>query len=56
MPQGITGLLVTVAVLDTGYWHHPDTDTNALGLGRVLAQYDAVNDQHRGAATQRCWA
>jgi subtilisin family serine protease len=43
--QGITGLLVTVAVLDTGYWHHPDTDTNSLGLGRVLAQYDAINDR-----------
>jgi subtilisin family serine protease len=43
--QGVTGLLVTVAVLDTGYWHHPDTDTNTLGLGRVLAQYDAVDDR-----------
>ena len=43
--QGITGLLVTVAVLDTGYWNHPSTDNTALGLGRVLAQYDAVNDR-----------
>ena len=42
--NGITGLLVTVAVLDTGYWHHPSLDTNTLGLGRVLAQYDAISD------------
>lgn len=42
--QGVTGLLTTVAVLDTGYWKHPSLDTTALGLGRVLAQYDALGD------------
>ena len=42
--RGLTGLAVTVAVLDTGYWHHPSLDTNTLGLGRVLVQYDAVSD------------
>lgn len=42
--QGVNGLLVTVAVLDTGYWKHPALDTTALGLSRVLAQYDALND------------
>ncbi len=42
--QGVSGLLVTVAVLDTGYWKHPALDTTALGLGRVLAQYDALGD------------
>jgi subtilisin family serine protease len=40
--QGVNGLLVTVAVLDTGYWKHPALDTTALGLSRVLAQYDAI--------------
>lgn len=40
--EGVSGLLVTVAVLDTGYWSHPGVDTTALGLGRVLAQYDAI--------------
>ncbi len=43
--QGITGKFVTLAVLDTGYWHHPDLDTTTLGLGRVLAQYDAINNR-----------
>jgi subtilisin family serine protease len=42
--QGVTGLLVTVAVLDTGYWSHPAVDTTAVGLGRVVAQYDAIDD------------
>jgi hypothetical protein len=42
--QGVNGLLVTVAVLDTGYWKHPAIDTTALGLGRVLAQYDALGN------------
>jgi len=42
--QGITGSLVTVAVLDSGYWKHPAVDNTALGLPRVLAQYDAVDD------------
>lgn len=42
--QGVTGSLVTIAVLDTGYWKHPALDTTALGLSRVLAQYDAVSD------------
>lgn len=42
--QGVNGLLVTVAVLDTGYWKHPALDTTALGLSRVLAQYDAFSD------------
>lgn len=42
--QGVNGLLVTVAVLDTGYWKHPALDTTALGLGRVLAQYDALGN------------
>ena len=41
---GITGSLVTVALLDSGYWKHPAVDTTLLGLGRVLAQYDAVDD------------
>jgi serine protease AprX len=41
--QGVNGLLVTVAVLDTGYWKHPALDTTALGLSRVLAQYDAFS-------------
>jgi serine protease AprX len=35
---------VTIGVLDTGYWKHPSLDTTALGLGRVLAQYDALGD------------
>lgn len=42
--QGVNGLFVTVAVLDTGYWKHPVLDTTAVGLGRVLAQYDALGD------------
>lgn len=42
--QGVNGLLVTVAVLDTGYWKHPAVDTTALGLGRVLAQFDALGN------------
>jgi subtilisin family serine protease len=42
--RGVNGLLVTVAVLDTGYWKHPSLDTTALGLSRVLAQYDALGD------------
>ncbi len=43
--QGIDGTGVTVAVVDTGYWSHPDLDNNSNGLARVLAQYDAIADQ-----------
>lgn len=49
--QGVNGLLVTVAVLDTGYWKHPSLDTTALGLGRVLAQYDAIGDSRDSSTT-----
>jgi subtilisin family serine protease len=42
--EGVSGLLTTVAVLDTGYWKHPALETTALGLNRVLAQYDAFSD------------
>lgn len=48
--QGVSGLLVTIAVLDTGYWQHPALDTTALGLGRVLAQYDALGDSSDSTA------
>ncbi|MCP3956598.1 MAG: hypothetical protein GY719_01965 [bacterium] len=43
--QGIDGTGVTVAVVDTGYWSHPNLDTNSNGAARVLAQYDAIADQ-----------
>jgi serine protease AprX len=49
--EGVNGLLVTVAVLDTGYWKHPALDTTALGLSRVLAQYDAFGDSLDSSAT-----
>jgi subtilisin family serine protease len=39
--RGVTGTLVTIAVVDTGYWKNSVVDSNSLGLGRVLAQYDA---------------
>jgi serine protease AprX len=42
--QGVNGMTITVVVLDTGYWKHPALDTTALGLNRVLAQYDAFSD------------
>jgi len=31
-------------MLDTGYWKHAAVDTNTLGLSRVLAQYNAVDN------------
>ena len=43
--QGITGKDVTIAVVDTGYWPSDLTDTSENGQNRVLAQYDAINDQ-----------
>lgn len=49
--QGVNGLLVTVAVLDTGYWKHPALDTTALGLSRVLAQYDAFSDSRDSSSS-----
>lgn len=49
--QGVNGLLTTVAVLDTGYWKHPALDTTALGLNRVLAQYDAFADTRDSSAS-----
>ncbi len=47
--QGITGRLVTVAVLDTGYWHHPDLDTSTLGA-RSRSRAVRRNRQSHGCA------
>ncbi len=43
--MGITGDNVTVAVIDTGHWSYPTLNHDASGNQRVLAQYDAINDQ-----------
>ncbi|MEM8933972.1 MAG: S8 family serine peptidase, partial [Acidobacteriota bacterium] len=43
--QGIRGQGITVAVLDTGLWNHEALLENTLGAGRLLAHYDARNDQ-----------
>jgi len=42
--QGTTGANVTIAILDSGYWKNSVVDTSSLGLGRVLVQYDAINN------------
>ncbi len=43
--QGIDGTGVTIAVVDSGYFATEGLDKNAAGNSRVLAQYDAINDQ-----------
>ncbi|MCA9923164.1 MAG: S8 family peptidase, partial [Anaerolineales bacterium] len=42
---GIDGSGITVAVLDTGYWSHEALGENRNGDQRVLARYDAIEDQ-----------
>ncbi len=42
--QGITGNGVTVAVLDTGLWQQPALQYTAKNKARILATYDAIND------------
>ncbi|MCA9924183.1 MAG: S8 family peptidase, partial [Anaerolineales bacterium] len=42
--QNITGMDVTVAVIDTGYWQQRNLNNNTDKDGRVLAQYDAIAD------------
>jgi subtilisin family serine protease len=49
--QNVTGSGVTVAVVDTGYWSHPDLDTNASGQSRLLAHYNAISDQMEPAGS-----
>ena len=41
---GITGDNVTVGVIDTGFYAHPNLLTDQAGAERVLAQYDAIRD------------
>ncbi|MCA9923058.1 MAG: S8 family peptidase, partial [Anaerolineales bacterium] len=43
--NGINGTGITVAVVDTGYWSHPEIDNNVNGNLRVLAQYNAISGQ-----------
>jgi subtilisin family serine protease len=42
--HGIRGSNVTVAVLDTGIWNHPDLVNSAGGGTRLSVQYDAIFD------------
>ncbi|MEM6455570.1 MAG: S8 family serine peptidase, partial [Acidobacteriota bacterium] len=42
---GIQGYGVTVAVVDTGYWRTRRLARNPFNQRRLLAQYDAIDDQ-----------
>ena len=42
--HGVRGSGVTVAVLDSGLWDHPNLVNNTLGQNRVVARYDAIAD------------
>ena len=42
--HGVRGSGVTVAVLDSGLWDHPDLVNNTQGNNRVIARYNAIND------------
>lgn len=46
--QGVTGRGVTVAVLDSGLWQHPDLINDTDGRNRLLATYNAVTDTAGG--------
>lgn len=42
--HGITGKGVTVAVIDSGLWEHPDLARDTSGKNRIVARYDAITD------------
>ena len=43
--QQVTGRGVTIAVIDSGLWDHPNLLENTQGKSRVLARYDALADR-----------
>jgi serine protease AprX len=43
--QGVTGKGITVAVLDSGLWEHSSIVNDTSGGARLLARYDALNDE-----------
>lgn len=40
---GILGQGVSIAILDSGLWNHPDLEFDSKGKARVLARYDATS-------------
>lgn len=42
--HGITGRGVTVAIIDSGLWEHPNLLKDSKGKSRVIARYDAIKD------------
>ncbi len=40
--NGVTGRGVTVAVIDSGLWDHPNLTSDTGGKPRVIARYDAI--------------
>jgi subtilisin family serine protease len=42
--HGVTGQGVTVAVLDSGLWEHPDLATDTRGKNRVIGRFDAIRN------------
>ncbi|MFT7287308.1 MAG: serine protease AprX [Halieaceae bacterium] len=42
--HGVTGTNITVAVLDSGLWEHPELATDTAGKNRIVARYDAIHD------------
>ena len=48
--QGKTGKNVAIAVIDTGYWAHPNMQYTAQNQWRILAQYSAIRNAYDGNA------
>jgi subtilisin family serine protease len=42
--HGITGKGVTIAIIDSGLWEHPNLLKDTQGNSRVIARYDAIKD------------
>lgn len=42
--HGITGKGVTVAIIDSGLWEHPNLLKDTQGNSRVIARYDAIKN------------
>jgi serine protease AprX len=48
--HGVTGAGITVAVLDSGLWEHPELANDTHGKPRIRARYNAINNTNPTAA------
>ena len=43
--QGVTGKGITVAVIDSGLYEHPNLAQDTAGKNKIVGRYDAINDR-----------